>query len=847
MKTRSRLARSQLRFGLFGFICATLAAPAFVTSASAQNAEPKVELEINNTPAPVDDYLTWVPTPARIRLAAPGANPVTVTLTNDPEQPIPAGRDHPLDGNIAFAQKVLAGETATLQTLTLTLPSDGAWVPFFVAGAFPRASTADKDAVIEIHLGDAAGPKIGSQAAMVRIRKNVDKLTTGERDAFLKALHDLHVNVKKYEDFPHMHDLAAKGKEMYQPIKLPDGTPNPKFWPDQAHGGSAFLPWHRAFLLLFERRLQAINPAVTLPYWRLNDVTKAFDRSFLGTNKRALDAFQTEVIFSPANWLYGWNISYQNLKTVIRAPKDTSLLRLPSGAKLIGDTELFGKPPLNPTFDIFHNDLETNPHNFGHGLIGAWHANCLISPGDPSFWPFHAEHDRLWAKWQRLHGRFDTEGKTKESYDFTGAFVPDDEISSTNLGHNLKDTMWPWDGTKGRVMEDKNSRANHPDENPFPAFPASTVAGIWPSAEAKPKPADMIDYLGLSAARLAHGVGYDDVPYGVELQPVTPPGPEAPVSIASVLAETARDNRAPLNRRVASLSMLRAAGHTQPDAVFQAVVSDSAAPPQVRRQASINLIETSLPKGLGTILGLVDRGGQTAEILTPSVIETAPLVHHKKLPGDVHMRMHHLLTKAASNPRDPQAVPAAIVLAEMLDADATKHLTALLKSPNIKGATRARVVAALPLATAGVTLTLRDVLEKAIREADTDTALAVLRALANDQETRAFRLKLVDPDDNRDSLITRAAMRSLMHETPDVIPKILVYLERTGMTALKLESAGAFRVTVQSFMPFPRAQVDDWKIRIQASMDGAPATSPATPEFKAALAMTLEVLNRAAN
>ena len=123
----------------------------------------------------------------------------------------------------------------------------------------------------------------------------------------------------------------------------------------------------------------------------------------------------------------------------------------------------------------------------------------------------------------------------------------------------------------------------------------------------------------------------------------------------------------------------------------------------------------------------------------------------------------------------------------------------------------------------------------------------VLRALANDQETRVFRLKLVDPDENVDPLITRAAMRSLMHETPDVIPKILVYLERPGLDGRKLESAGAFRVTVESFKPFPGVQVQDWKTRIQASFDSAPAASPATPEFKTALSMVLEVLERAGN
>ena len=34
-----------------------------------------------------------------------------------------------------------------------------------------------------------------------------------------------------------------------------------------AHMGSAFLPWHRQYLKLFEEQLQSVDPTVTLAYW----------------------------------------------------------------------------------------------------------------------------------------------------------------------------------------------------------------------------------------------------------------------------------------------------------------------------------------------------------------------------------------------------------------------------------------------------------------------------------------------------------------------------------------------------------------------------------------------------
>ena len=144
-------------------------------------------------------------------------------------------------------------------------------------------------------------------------------------------------------------------------------------------------------------------------------------------------------------------------------------------------------------------------------------------------------------------------------------------------------------------------------------------------------------------------------------------------------------------------------------------------------------------------------------------------------------------------------------------------------------------------------VTLREVLEQAIRENDTETALAALRVLAGDPDTRAMRLKLVDEDPNVDPLVNQAAIRSLMLETPDILPKLLGYLEGAQNPAQrnsKLESAGAFRVTIQTFKPFPQADVDSWKARLRTVRDRAPGTAA---EFKEALNKTLDILETASS
>ena len=70
---------------------------------------------------------------------------------------------------------------------------------------------------------------------------------------------------------------------------------------DCPHGNWWFLPWHRAYLLDFERELQRIDPEVSLPYWRFDRAApKVFARGFMGV----VVGGQTQ--FSAANPLKAW-------------------------------------------------------------------------------------------------------------------------------------------------------------------------------------------------------------------------------------------------------------------------------------------------------------------------------------------------------------------------------------------------------------------------------------------------------------------------------------------------------------------------------------------------------------
>jgi tyrosinase len=268
----------------------------FPEPASAQ----QIELEIR-APGPADDYLTWAPAPARIRqVSAAQSADLDVVLTNDPDEPTPPGRNLPPDGNFAFAKSVVTGATATGATLALVLPKDGSWVSFFVAGDFPRASSEDKDAVIEVHQNNAAGPVLHRTPAMVRIRKDHRELTSSERSRFLGALSTLHRTLQGYERFVRIHELTSMGHR-----RRPEGY----FWPDVAHRGPAFIAWHRAYLLLFERELQKIDASVALPYWRMDTLPSPFEENFMGANTVSETTPFVEPTFAIGNPLANWVVN----------------------------------------------------------------------------------------------------------------------------------------------------------------------------------------------------------------------------------------------------------------------------------------------------------------------------------------------------------------------------------------------------------------------------------------------------------------------------------------------------------------------------------------------------------
>jgi tyrosinase len=405
-----------------------------------------VELQINNSTSPEAQFVTWASSPCRIRVSNPaGAGGPTATVK--------LSSTSAAQGGAVGFRSGTSGAFAS--TLSLTVPTNGTTVPFFTAGKFGQPSTNNGDVNIEARVGNTL---VGSAKVMVRIRKNANNLTNGERDRFLAAMGKLNnQGLGRFADFNNMHK-------------------NPNL--SQAHSAPGFLPWHRAYMLDLERELQAIDASVALPYWRFDQpAPNLFTRDFLGQS----DGIGT-VQFRNGHPLEFW-------KT------DTNV-----GISRTPDFDTSDAPPnpmnevqtlaLGNQFRTFRG-MEGDPHGLAHTSFGGFIHDPPTAAKDPLFFLLHCNVDRLWAKWQRQNGRFDP-----------GVPSSFDERRTSRPGHKLNDTMWPWNGI---------TTATDPTRPPTAPGGAMATSPCVAAPGPKPRVRDCIDYRGAISAASHMGFDYDDV------------------------------------------------------------------------------------------------------------------------------------------------------------------------------------------------------------------------------------------------------------------------------------------------------------------------------------------------
>ncbi len=217
-----------------------------------------------------------------------------------------------------------------------------------------------------------------------------------------------------HEHFPANDPLAVSGET------LPSLSEQATFWTQCQHDSWFFFPFHRAYLLYFERIVaeavrQLGGPADwALPYWNYSDATNkdarrlppAFYASTLpdGTTnplriyKQTLGT-ETDIPRSPnAN---------KGLDIATASDVDLSCLLKPQFASSsIGGQVGFGGPRTWFNHNNGHaGACESRPHGTMHVAVGGpkgWMSSSFTTAGlDPLFWVHHCNIDRLWEVWLR--------------------------------------------------------------------------------------------------------------------------------------------------------------------------------------------------------------------------------------------------------------------------------------------------------------------------------------------------------------------------------------------------------------------------------------------------------------
>ncbi|MDE0697141.1 MAG: tyrosinase family protein [Boseongicola sp.] len=324
-----------------------------------------------------------------------------------------------------------------------------------------------------------SGEELGRTTAMVRVRKDALDLTAQERTAFLEALATLNGHRRPlgprdaYAKYARAHERAS----LHGIHRAFVGYP-------------LFLAWHRAFLLSFERELQASHPVVTVPYWAFDERSDGvFVPDFMGAVAGGVEEpGGTLVNFDSSNPLSGWQLPNGVVGNGIVARFRNAVIPLEDYNPATKTVDEIIASPGGNSYSFANGDFELNYHNQAHIHVGGTLEN-FNSPADPLFFMLHANVDRGWAEWQHKVDRFDPDDEG--AYSLQGVFPEEDGLLLK--GSWSGDAMWPWS------QEDGSATTLGSDDWPSAGFPFP--AGVGPfGPTAPPTPGDMIDYMGVMGA-----------------------------------------------------------------------------------------------------------------------------------------------------------------------------------------------------------------------------------------------------------------------------------------------------------------------------------------------------------
>ncbi|TDR81935.1 tyrosinase family protein [Paludibacterium purpuratum] len=194
---------------------------------------------------------------------------------------------------------------------------------------------------------------------------------------------------------------------------LPGQADRTKYWNQCQHGSWYFLPWHRGYLLALEAIVRAEvvklgGPADwALPYWNYFKPGENLLPPAFGSTSWP-DGKDDNPLYVPQR--YGPNNDGKVFVPLNQVNEQALGDAHFSGNANGGGPGFGGVPTRFSHAGNIHGGIETQPHDWVHGLVGGSdpqsnQPGLMSDPDtaalDPIFWLHHSNIDRLWAVWRR--------------------------------------------------------------------------------------------------------------------------------------------------------------------------------------------------------------------------------------------------------------------------------------------------------------------------------------------------------------------------------------------------------------------------------------------------------------
>jgi tyrosinase len=265
-------------------------------------------------------------------------------------------------------------------------------------------------------------PGLAAAAQRLRVRRCVNDMKDGDPD------------LETYRDFVGIMLAKPQGDPVsWIGFANQHGDANDfKFCP---HGDWYFLPWHREFVMMYERAASALthNARFAMPYWDWTTL-RDYPPAFAAPKHKG----KANPLYVPGrNALKGPNALTDKIvgKPVMDAIYRETVYEAFGTSRNRKQTNL--DPSWVPAGGGLQGTLERTPHNLVHNAIGAFMPESN-SPRDPIFFMHHGNIDRIWATWNAM-GRVNSTDPLWLGMEFKDNYIAPDGTTYTRGVKDLLD------------------------------------------------------------------------------------------------------------------------------------------------------------------------------------------------------------------------------------------------------------------------------------------------------------------------------------------------------------------------------------------------------------------------